>query len=215
MIGSMTQRQVSADADPLKKVSIRDDLVGVLNPVKNILLVSPGYEDQALRSLQAEKQADDSYKIQTVSMQGAPQYATIRVLPAPPQAIFDEHEWLVKYLTERTRADTNAGKVITVSRDSSGTWYRFFKDAECTPGLGLETTECREKEDLIRKDDGSHEFKGAGTYYKIQFNAISQCKKGKNFCTEVLQVWKIAYHYSDKNCSVMTHVETFYEFGCK
>ncbi len=210
----MSSYQLPSNAQPGRPHPF-NDLVGVLDPVKKTLSTTPEYKQQILNSLNAVEQPDGSYRIQSMTPSLKPISYLIRVFASPPQSDFDPQEWRVKWLTEQTMKDSNAGKVITTFKDSTGTWYRFFKDAKCDTGGEGHSLACLEKTDFIWKEDGSYEEKKTGKYVRLEFPPLNQCKKGTEFCTEVFQVWRIQYNYSDKGCTILTSVETEYEFGCK
>lgn len=200
---------------PDKSINIKNSIIGFLDPVKKVLMASPEYMNNILKSLNGAEQSDGSYRIQSTSLSGNLVSYIIRILPVPQTAVYDEHEYRVKYLTEDKKKNPDTPPIIGLSKDSTGTWYRFFKDAQCPVDGEAYDGECSEESDLINHPDGSHEWKKNGIFSKVHFQAINQCKRGENYCTEALQVWRIKYIYDDAKCAVLRQVVTEYEFGCK
>jgi hypothetical protein len=194
-------------------------LVGYLDPEKKTLFVDPKFQEQILASLGGVRRSDNRYLIQSMNAKRSALYYDVAVTPATAAMLLNvSQDWWVKELNERLKKDSAAGKLIgTVLDSTSGTWYRFFRDAACKLAEKAETpVECSEEVVLVdNPQTGQKDMKNTGNYFSVHFPESRRCVKGNDFCTEVLMVWKIVYTYADKECKLLKNVETTYNFSCK
>ncbi|MBI5857448.1 MAG: hypothetical protein HZB42_07335, partial [Sphingobacteriales bacterium] len=187
-------------------------MVGGIDPVRKILHVNPEYQERVLNSLNAIPLGNGNYHINAISETRTPVSYTVQVKPLIMANVFDSDWWAEHLINEYIKKDTSRGNIITTTKDSTGTYYIFYKDAQCvkndrdlTPGSCFKETEW---------DSNEKKVKETGRYKKITLYPTGTCKKGTEFCTEVYVVTSISQIFMDANCTRMIKTEDFKHFSC-
>jgi hypothetical protein len=201
------QKKTESGIDPIKS------MIANLDPDNKILRVRPEYQEQILRSLNAKPMGNNLFEISMVTPTLTSVTSIIAVQPLILADIYSGDWWAEYLIREYIKKDTAHGKIITTHRDSTGTWYIFFRDAKCTQSEFEKgwTTPCRSEGNWDSKEE---KMIPTGRYYKYTSNPRASCLKGTDFCTEVYVISGITYIYQDANCNRLIATETSYHFSC-
>jgi len=192
----------------------KESMIAFLDPGKKRLWVNPEYQQQVLATLKAVPAGNEMFQIQSLSAMKVPVSYLIRAVPMFMHSVYD-HEWWANELMERKTRDSTAGTRITATKDSTGTYWVFYKNAKCEKMEGQKRQKCLEHETCVwdpKTQKG--ELKKDGKYYTYEFLPVGSCKKGTEFCTEMWSIFRINYVYADKNCTRLVDVEKIYGFSC-
>ena len=194
-------------------VDPRKSMIAYLDPDNKILKVMPEYQQQILNSLKAVPVGNDSYRINAITNSMASVSYNIQVAPLLLSSIY-QGDWWAKYLIEEyIKKDTSMGKILSTLRDSTGTWYIFYKDAKCiqseySKGKTWGCIPGKEWDSKNQKDMAT------GFYETYTANPSARCLRGTDFCTEVYLITGVKNIYSDPKCTRLIRVETDYNFSC-
>ncbi len=200
-------KRIQNGIDPMKS------MIGCLDPDRKILRVKPEYQQQVLNSLHAVSLGSQTYQVSSLSASGMAVTYNIELKPLLLADVFSG-DWWAKYLIEEyIKKDTSRGKIITTHRDSTGTWYIFFKDAKCKQRDYEKGEEFGCHPETVW-DPKEEKDKPTGMYEKFSSLPSARCAKGAEFCTEAYVVSSIKYIYQDANCTRLVKIESNYNFSC-
>lgn len=194
--------------DPIKS------MIGYLDPKNKVLKVKPDYQQQVLNSLNAVPSGSGTFRINSMSETRVPVNYDIRLMPFERTNTFDSDWWAEHLIETVLKKDTTRGNIITTSKDSTGTYYVFYKDAKCEVNSYAKeerTSGCMVEEEWDGKEQKS---KPTGRYKKITCYKTGSCRKGTDFCTEAYLVSCITQIYMDANCTKRLKTFDFKHFSC-
>lgn len=189
-------------------------MIGYMDPDKKVLRVNPEYQERILNSLKGVPLGNNIYSITASNTSGKP--VTIQVQFEPDfKSPYEGDYWAEYLIKNRKSQDSIFGKVISSTKDSTGTWYIFYKDAKCTSHNEGKIVEYACKP-FIQSEyvDGERKERETGYYEKYVSQPSGTCLKGNDFCTEVYSISGISYIYMDPKCTRLKTTINYYNFSC-
>jgi hypothetical protein len=199
-----------------------NDLVAFMDPIQHKLFVLPEQKENVLKRMGAEPVKNDIYAFQSLTVSG--KYITSRFTIAPLNTaaeillyVSEADKWLYDNYANR---DTARGVFIKTFKDSSGTFYRVYKNAECKKVANAGESPCIKQVIFIfnptptDSPNGYYIPKETGKYVKFEYLEVNNCVKGTNYCVEALVVTRKKYFYNDVNCSQILEIIPEYGYSC-
>lgn len=200
-----------------------NDLIGVFNPFSKILFYTPDYQSQVFSKLQPQLRTDGKYDVNVLSVNRKPMQMAVDLVPATSMILFQQDEgcesklrdWVCDQQDKKQeeKKDRTPAERIGEKWDSTGTGYRFYKNARCERFKEGGETACSEQ--LIFPSGNIKEPKKTGKYEKLVYSPLSHCFKGTEFCTEMYFVDLVKYIYDDANCKRLIDVVKYYAWSCE
>lgn len=213
-------QKTGQDCEPVNPIN---DLVAFMDPVQSKLFVLPEHRENVLKRLGAEPLGNEIYTMQSFTVNGKNFISKFTISPINTAAqillYVNELEKLLRdYYANK---DTARGVLIHTFRDSSGTFYRVYKDAECRKVSDSSVTPCIKQVVFVYQlsneiDSPMYRYvpKETGRYVKTEYLEVKNCVKGGNYCVEALIVTRKTYICNDVNCSQILDIIPGYDYSC-
>jgi len=224
LINSCTKQET---VTPQKETAVKfvdpvKDLAGFLDPFAKTLFVLADTKDSVLNILGAKPVGDGMYTMNSATGKKVQMNFMVSVVNSPSVIYFyidaADRSWRDWYADR----DPERGELIDTTMDRHGTFYRVYRNAECSKIQDASVTECGKQ---IKW--GTFTFVGpestltttppveTGKYIKTERFEISHCLKGAKYCVEALVIVSRISIYNDPNCTQM--LETYpgyYDYSC-
>lgn len=203
-----------------------NDLIGIFNPFSKTLFYNPQYQQQVFSKIQPSKRPDGKYDVNVLTAGRKPMRTSINIISLPPAALFDQSVQFDEKMNEtlcggqdtkaQDKRDWNPAERIGEKWDSTGTGYRFYKNAKCERFKEGGEVPCYEQTEIYPDPlSGSVKTRKTGKFAKMVYSPLSHCFKGTEFCTEMYFVDLLIYIYDDANCKRLIDVKKYYAWSCE
>jgi|GEM_PF-3461928 len=213
-------------AQPSKGPDRMNDLIGVFNPFSKTLYYNPLYQQQVFSKIQPVKRTDGKYNASLLTANRKPARSVISIVAFSPGQLFDQSAMLEEKMNDvlcdqqdtkpQDKPDRTPAERITGTWDSTGTGYRFYKNAKCERFKEGGEVACHEQtESYPDPVSGATKTRKTGKFEKMVYSPLSHCFKGTDFCTEMYFVDLLIYIYDDANCKRLIDVKKYHAWSCE
>ncbi len=168
-----------------------EDLIAWYSPLTDVLLVDPGYLENALEVLQAQPSSDGGYSMQGINLFGEPRTVYFKIALAHPSDIYISAEETEKVLTPD----------LIQTFSEKGTSYRIYKNAQCGNEQAAFDSQCENNTD--------------GSSTRRSWYAMRKCERGNGFCTEAKSLIGRSVTFHNAGCQgPIRSEEGLYGYAC-